>query len=45
MFILILLMVAWIFPVYGGPTAKERTDIEAKYKWNLGDIYPSVESW
>jgi oligoendopeptidase F len=45
MFILIILMVVWIFPVYGGPKAKERADIEEKYTWNLKDIYPSVEAW
>ena len=25
--------------------AKERSDIEDKYKWNLADLYPDLASW
>ena len=24
---------------------KERSEIDAKYKWNLGDIYATNEKW
>ena len=41
----IILMIVWIFPVYGGSSAKERADIDEKYKWNLEDIYASIEDW
>ncbi len=26
-------------------TARERSEIPDKYKWNLSDLYPSVEAW
>ena len=25
--------------------AKERSEVDAKYKWNLTDLYPSVDAW
>ena len=25
--------------------AKERSEIDPKYKWNLSDLYPSVDAW
>ncbi len=27
------------------PQSPERSDVPDKYKWNLSEIYPSVEAW
>lgn len=41
-FLAVLLGLALLAPV---ALAKERSEIDAKYKWNLTDLYPSVDAW
>jgi oligoendopeptidase F len=34
-----------VFPAFGQADDKDRANIDEKYKWNLDEIYPSVEAW
>ena len=43
----ILLTIALLFFLTSNAFTQpiERNQVEEKYKWNLGDIYPSVDAW
>jgi len=43
--LMITLTFSAMLPVYSGPMDKDRSSIDEKYKWNLKDIYPSVDAW
>ncbi len=34
-----------VLPAFGQADDKDRANIDEKYKWNLQDIYPSMEAW
>ena len=34
-----------VLPALGQVADKDRAGIDEKYKWNLEDIYPSMEAW
>jgi oligoendopeptidase F len=38
-------MLVGVLPLYGGVGDQERTDIDEKYKWNLNDLFPTLDSW
>jgi oligoendopeptidase F len=44
-FTLIFVFFMTVFPAFGQTEDKDRANIDEKYKWNLADIYPSVEAW
>lgn len=43
--LLLTLTLSALLPVYSGPMDKDRSGIDVKYKWNLNDIYPSLDAW
>ena len=44
-FMVILVFLMNTFPAFGQTDDKDRANIGEKYKWNLADIYPTVEDW
>jgi oligoendopeptidase F len=44
-FTLLFIFIASILPAFGQADDKDRTKINDKYKWNLQDIYPSIDAW
>jgi oligoendopeptidase F len=45
LFTLIFVFFMTVFPAFGQTDDKDRANVGEKYKWNLADIYPSVEDW
>ena len=43
--LLLTLTLSALLPVYSGPMDKDRSGIDIKYKWNLNDIFPSLDAW
>ena len=41
----IIAIMIGIIPVYSGSNEKDRTNVDEKYKWNLKDIYPTINEW
>jgi len=44
-FMVILFFLMNVFPAFAQTDGKDRANLDDKYKWNLADIYPSVEDW
>ena len=44
-FVLLVLLRCFGLVVQLGAQGRNRDDIEAQYKWNLTDIYPSMKDW
>jgi len=44
-FIFLLNFLLAVIPAIGQSNENDRANIDEKYKWNLKDIYPSIEAW
>ena len=42
---IIIIYILLAVPLFAQSDIPQRSDIEEEYKWNLEDIYPSIEAW
>ena len=42
---IIIISILLAVPLFAQSDIPQRSDIEEEYKWNLEDIYPSIEAW
>ncbi|MFC1565362.1 oligoendopeptidase F [Candidatus Neomarinimicrobiota bacterium] len=43
--LIITISIFIVFPLFAQSDIPQRSDIEDEYKWNLEDIYPTIEDW
>ncbi|MEE9117505.1 MAG: hypothetical protein V3U02_02770, partial [Calditrichia bacterium] len=44
-FVFLMNFLLAVLPAFGQADNNNRANIDEKYKWNLQDIYPSMEAW
>lgn len=42
---IVIISILLTIPLFAQSEIPQRSDIEVEYKWNLEDIYPSIENW
>jgi oligoendopeptidase F len=45
LFLILIFACGSFIPAYAGDDERDRANIEEKYKWNLKDLYPSLNDW